>query len=263
MRTLAICLLAAACGSKAPPTNLEGTPPSGGAGMLHVQVRCQYPNGVAALLTQAEIAEADPKHLIEGIAIGVNDEDDKTKNEKLCSPTGVSFDVKPGTYTLVVGQNADGGGDFHGIKPMIVKSSTTLDVQEKDLVVTEPCISCPYLAVWDGRAFAPRGQVLRDIRSLAAEREERTPVELVVVGKTIRLQLSEQEDEVSHVDALLLDVGGRLLSPDLGALAVVDRSYGELHRGDSVELVYHVDLPDGPVSATVVATGYYVPLSPR
>jgi hypothetical protein len=226
-----------------------------------VHVRCHFEKGVAALVSEDEFRKAD-EYLMEELVSG----DSGEQRTKACGPDGVSFDVPAGRYELMVGQTdtyTDKRGYAHnGFKRALdVAGPIELDLHEAELTDTFPCISCPYLYVWDGTGYVPRGQVLRDIRSPAAEREERTPIQAIVVGKAIRLRLAEEEDEVSHVNALLLEVGGKLVAPDVSALATADKSYGELHTGESVELRYAVDLPDGPVPVTVVATGYYVPLA--
>ncbi|HEX7604392.1 MAG TPA: hypothetical protein VF316_22390, partial [Polyangiaceae bacterium] len=91
-----------------------------------------------------------------------------------------------------------------------------------------------------------------------------------VVDGRVRLRLLEREDEVSHVDELVLELRAadgstvRLLPRHGGgrsALAARDGVTVELARGTEVYVDY--DVPAGTpdfVDLGVVATGYYDPL---
>jgi hypothetical protein len=263
MRHVLVVAVLAACGSHTSQATLENQPrpisptPSSAP---RVHVRCHFEDGYAVLVAQADWR--DDEFLMEEL-IG---DDPEHKKAKVCGTQGVTLTAPAGHYHLLVGETntfeRKGEYDHNGFAREIdLSGPLEFDLYEKDLTTTFPCISCPHLAAWDGTGFAPRGEVLRDVRGPALERTERTPIEARVEGKAIRLRLSEEEDEISHVDALLVEVGGKLVAPDVGDLGAVDRAYHELRTGDAVELRFPVDLPDGPVSIVVVATGYYVPLA--
>jgi hypothetical protein len=272
--SIALVLLVAACGShsaQSSSSSLENQPKPDqpqhvASSAPRVRVRCHFKNGVVALVPQADYISED--YFMEDLIGGYPDENGNPPKERTqaCGPEGVILPAPSGRYHLMVGETdtyeTHGEYGHNGFdREVDLSGPLEFDLYEKDLTKSFPCISCPHLAAWDGAAFAPRGEVLRDVRGPAMERSERTPIEARVEGRAIRLRLSEDEDEVSHVDALQIEVDGKLIAPDALDLAAADHAYRELHEGDAVELRFPVDLPDGPVSIVVVATGYYVPLA--
>lgn len=242
----------------------------------NVSVKCEFEGGWAAFLP--ETLYRQDEFLMQAL-IGLTEEPSfwgtlgeykelEPYSAKPCGTEGVTFPAQSGRYILLVGWTGsfDEYGDYKNngfMQTVEVAGDLSFTITREDLTLTFLCISCPHIYVWTGTDFEHRGEILRDVIGVAAERSERTPIGKVqVIGGEVRLRIAEQEEEVSHINAVLLEIEGRTFAPEQDLLREADAAYQVLHRGESIDLVYRVDLPDGPVEASVVATGYYIPLLP-
>jgi hypothetical protein len=175
-----------------------------------------------------------------------------------------------GDYFLLAGQSgtfsARGNYEKNGVRRKVtVRASVEVTLAPADLVHTWVCISCPWVVLSDGRGGDLEPFVVLAHRS--ARRRRGTDVHLVehvpVSGGTIRLRVVEVEREITHLDRLVLRVGGRDLAP-LGAgaaLAVDDGTEVTLPPRTEVGMTYAVPgVRDGFVDVEVAATGWYDPL---
>ncbi|MGC9395166.1 MAG: hypothetical protein ACP5J4_09940 [Anaerolineae bacterium] len=129
--------------------------------------------------------------------------------------------------------------------------------------------ACPWLYVYDGRAFERRTEILRNVRGNQNERIEVSAIGLVeVVDGAITLRIAEEKDELTFIDEFYILVDGAKVQAetDSGAAASVvakDGDYLTLAKGDSQEFRFR--LPDTfiakrRVAVSVVVSGFYVPL---
>jgi len=267
--------VAAACGPSSPPpsapSNTGGpTEPLAASGAL--TVTCSFADGWAAVVPKA-VFQPDQEYTMQAL-IGLNEEPDFWGNEpdfaalkpyaaQRCSE-GATFEAVGADHVLLIGKANTFNGEYgiNGVVRELPVGGGSVTITDQDLDMTWPCISCPRLYVWTGTAWELRGEVLIDVIGARAERTQRRDIGKVkVVGGQVRVKLAEEEDEVSYVDALVLEVGGVTASPAHAAMAAVDHTRTTLHKGDAIELTYAVALPDGEYPAVAVATGYYVPLA--
>jgi hypothetical protein len=276
-RLLLASPLVAACGpsSPAPATPalsnsggpMEATPAASG-----LTVTCGFADGWAAVVPRS-VFKPDEEYTMQAL-IGLTEEPDFWAGEADYAPLapyaarrcsdGVTFeDVGPDSV-LLIGKAGTFNGSYgiNGVIRELPAGGGSIEISDGDLNMTWPCISCPRVYAWNGTGWELRGEVLMDVIGAGAETTQRRPIGKVkVVGGQVRLKLAEEEDEVSHVDALLLEVGGMVAVPSSTELATIDGSRTLLQRGDEVELTYTVGLPDGEYEAVAAATGYYLPLA--
>jgi hypothetical protein len=237
-------------------------------------VKCEFGEGWAAVLPRA-VFKRDDDFTMQAL-IGLKEDPKFWKGipeyEHLwpyaargCSERPAMFDNIPVDAVLLVGKagtfGQNGGG--YGINGLIRDLTTggEIKVADKDLDISWPCISCPWLYAWNGRAWEKRVEVLVDVIGAGAEKTQRRAIGKVrVIGGEVRLRLAEEEDEISHVDALVLEIRGQRIAPSAGPLRAIDGTRAVMKRGDAIELRYAVALPDGEYEADVAATGYYLPL---
>ncbi|MBN2390013.1 MAG: hypothetical protein JXR84_04785 [Anaerolineae bacterium] len=128
--------------------------------------------------------------------------------------------------------------------------------------------ACPWLYVYNGRAFERRTEILRNVRGRQNERTEVTPIGPVdVVDGFVTLRIAEEKDELTFIDKFYILVDGVKVQAegDSGAAASVaakDGDYLTLAEGESQE--FHFRLPETfavrqRVAVSVVVSGYYVP----
>jgi hypothetical protein len=237
-----------------------------------VRVSCDFDDGWAALVPWKQVT--DDEYLMQTL-IGLVEDPDFYSDEyahlepykaQRCTSSGTTFDVPQGKYMLMVGRadTYDKNGEYrdNGYKrEVVIPGESSWTIRETDLVLNFPCISCPHLYVWDGAAWDHRGEILRDVVGPRQQRTERTKLTVPVRNGELRLRIAEEEDEVSHLDAIVVELDGKTLTAraDLGA---ADGTYALLRKGEAIELTYKVNLPDGDAVITLAATGYYVPLGP-
>lgn len=123
--------------------------------------------------------------------------------------------------------------------------------------------ACPFVDVAgaDGE-WARVGEVLRNVRY----DDETQALALPAASQSIRrVRLSEEKHEVTHLDAVHLEVNGIAIAPTScrgsapPAYCEVDGRPWVMHQGDTLELVFETDAPG---SADLVATGHYRPHVP-
>ncbi len=184
-----------------------------------------------------------------------------------CGATPVELPVVGGDYYLLIGQagtfSARGEYRDNGrVERISIDKPLARSISWRDLNMTWLCISCPYVYVWTGDRFEFRTEIIVDQIGVRAERPQvRSLGEVPVINGRVRLRISEEEDEISHVDALELLIAGHRVSSPLELLAEDDGTYLSMEKGDAHDLVFAVDLPDGLYSAEVMADGYYIPLA--
>ncbi len=128
--------------------------------------------------------------------------------------------------------------------------------------------ACPWLYVYDGNEYVRTTEVLRTaVADPPAPYRELTRLGRVpVVDGAVRLRLAEEKDEVTTLDAFTIVANGLHLAPDeQPTLASADDVTLELARDEQVDLAFTLPatLAARPsVQVSVIAVGYYLPLSP-
>ena len=257
-------------------------------GSLSVSVTCSFAKGWVSVLPVAKYPK-DDSFLMQAL-IGFTQDPRFWNAEaeyaplkpfaaRVCGSSPVSIRVPaPGDYYVVVGQegtfSVKGTYDKNGIRRKVTVGATgaSYAFSSADLIFTWVCISCPWVRFEDAAGNVTASfVVLANRRDRALAGTDRIAVQHVpVTDGRVRLRLLEREDEVSHVDELVLELrladGSALrLLPRRGkgrsALASRDGVTVELSRGTEVFVDY--DVPEGSpdfVDLAVVATGYYDPL---
>jgi hypothetical protein len=127
--------------------------------------------------------------------------------------------------------------------------------------------ACPWLYVYNGRAFERRTEILRNTRGMRNEQTEISYLGLVeIVDGSIILKVAEEKEETTFIDALSIAVDGTEVraeaAPHIAAkVAEEDHDYLIISSGESH--TFRFNLPDsfaGRKQATVsiVVSGYYV-----
>lgn len=269
---LALCLISG-CYTGSTPTPTPPTPPKPVAKSGTVTVHCRFTDGWVAALPRAMFDKKQEFTMQALIGFAEDPAFWGTVEEfqrlrpyaaKPCTDAAAVFENVGPDWILLVGKaNTFDQTNGYGINGAIrdIHGATEISLAAGDLNMSWPCISCPRLYAWTGTAWDLRGEVLIDVIGAGAETTQRRPIGKVRVAKgEVRLRLAEEEDEVSHVDALVLEIRGQRVAP-AGPLASRDGVRATLKRGDALELRYAVNLPDGDYDATVAATGYYIPLA--
>jgi hypothetical protein len=261
-----------------------GAETSTAASNSSVSVRCSFPDGWVAVIP-SDGYPTDDTFLMQAL-IGFSQEPDFWASQseyaalerfaaRRCNDSPQRFELPAGDAFVVIGQsgtfNRRGRYDRNGYRRRIRLSATApqaLTIRQTDLTLTWNCISCPFVSFIDAATgrFLPAIVVLAYRDSSARKGTDRVLVEKVPVrdGK-LRLRVAEAEQEVSHLDQLVLEVNGTLLLPVKGAqrsaLATVDGVGVEMQPGTQITADYEVPgVKDGTVDVVVVAHGYYDPL---
>lgn len=145
------------------------------------------------------------------------------------------------------------------------------DKDDKLIAQSVMAAACPFVYVQhpDGR-WQKQGEILRHLRkaSLAG-----TQTLALQVGDTtaacdgpVRVRLSEEKEETTHLDAVRLEVGGQMLVPDAckaadaPAFCAKDGRHHLLHQGDRLDLTFSLPTDVTDCSAAQLrASGYYEP----
>jgi hypothetical protein len=125
--------------------------------------------------------------------------------------------------------------------------------------------ACPYVDVEVGGRWVEAGEILRDLHrpGLEGPQELALPAESREDG-VLRVRLVEHKPEVTHLDALWLEVGERVLWPvgcPEGEVCGVDGQRRVLHQGEELEVTFEVG--EGDETPVLWAHGYYVPVPVR
>lgn len=258
--------------------HLEQPRPHGGA--IGVDVTCSFAHGWVALLPASEYPK-DDEFLMQAL-IGFAQEPTFWQGQadykafepyaaKQCgqTPTHLSA-AAAGDYYLLAGEEGTfslkGKYDKNGVRRKItVTSATNVSLAPGDLTFTWDCISCPWVVFRgdDGRdldAFV----VLANRRGSARRGSDTYLVRHVPVrGGLVSLRVVEIEREETHLDSLVLRVGGRRLVATAGALERDDGAEVELGPHTQITATYRVPraaASHGFVDVELEATGYYDPL---
>lgn len=123
--------------------------------------------------------------------------------------------------------------------------------------------ACPWVYTFNGYTFTRRSEILRNLKDQSLEAAERTDLGWVAVREgVVRLQIREEKAETTFLDALYLEVNGRIIKPEDSLLAEADGEYLVLRQGDVYEVrfdVLGIAAEQQPVKAALVSTGYYLP----
>ncbi len=254
-----------------------------GEAQADIAVACSFTNGWAAVLPVDQYPD-DDSFLMQAL-IGMTEDPDFWANEsdygplrpyaaKPCSQQAQHFRVPPGAYYVLAGEtgtyNRRGTYTRNGYKSRVQvsrSSPVSVSISRSDLTHTWECISCPFVAFldpWSGR-WLPAFVILAHRNAPTKRGTDHYAIENVPVRDgRLRLRIVEAEREVSRIDQLVVEVGGHRQLPRQGgvrsALAAVDGTDVELHRGRQVEVDYDVPgVVNGTVSVRVVAHGHYEP----
>jgi hypothetical protein len=147
------------------------------------------------------------------------------------------------------------------------------DVISKRMRNPDECAACPRAYVLEAAGFAYKGEILRDLdrpelageQRLAFTRAQRFRSD---ADGRVTIELREEEPEISHIDAVALELDGRRISPvgcerssptAVEAICHADGHEQVLRRGDTLRLEFEVGDLDADSRVALVAVGYYVP----
>jgi hypothetical protein len=127
------------------------------------------------------------------------------------------------------------------------------------------CLSCPWLYLYEQGRFVRKIEVLKDAVGVDGARTTTFVVDPKAIDDSrIRLQIREEKDETTQLDAVLLTIDGVLcpscLSSPPSPLGAVDGKYLTLIKGELVELEF--TLPEALAVGARIAVethGYYEP----
>lgn len=249
-----------------------------------INVRCTFRDGWVSVLP-ADAYPNDDTFLMQAL-IGFAQDPDFWQGQseysalerfaaRRCADAGQKFDLASGDYFIVVGQSGTysrkGSYDRNGYRRRVRVAAgipQIITLRQADLTVTWSCISCPFVSFVDSSTgrYLPAIVVLAWRNSPSRRGTDKVLVERVPVrdGK-LRLRVAEAEQEVSHIDQLVLEVGGNVLLPLKGgersALAAIDGVGVDMAHGTEITVEYSVPgMKDGTVDVHVIAHGYYDPL---
>jgi hypothetical protein len=125
-------------------------------------------------------------------------------------------------------------------------------------------VACPFVDVLTADGWLTVGEILRNLNhpSLTTSQSLALPAS-AVRDEVLVVQLAERKPEVTHLDRIWVEVGGRVVLPsscrDGGAACRIDGQTDTLREGDLRRYVF--EGIDGP--PTLWAHGHYVPVAPR
>jgi len=134
-----------------------------------------------------------------------------------------------------------------------------IDIDDSGAVELILAVACPWVWVTDdGVTWQRRVEIIQNLNTRAKEGHQRVSLGRVrIIDGQVRLQVREEKSEISYLDAVALEVGGRVIAAELEDLGAADGAYRVLRLGDRLELRFEVE-ERGVVDAWVHATGYYV-----
>jgi hypothetical protein len=146
------------------------------------------------------------------------------------------------------------------------------EVVSKRVRNPDECAACPRAYVLEAAGFAYKGEILRDLdrpelageQQLAFTRPQRFRSD---ANGRVTIEIREEEPEISHIDAVALELDGRRILPvgceqssaPAHAICHADGREHVMHRGDTLELEFDVGDLDADSRVALVAVGYYVP----
>lgn len=248
-----------------------------------VTLRCSFRNGWVSVLPVSAYPQ-DDTFLMQAL-IGFTQEPDFWGSQseyarlqrfaaRRCSDSAQRFELPAGDYFVVAGESGTfsrrGSYDRNGYRRRIKLSGDVpeaITIRQSDLTLSWDCISCPFVSFIDehGR-FLPAVVVLAWRNDRSRKGTDRVLVRNVPVRDgRIRLRVAEAEQELSHLDQLVLEVAGQVLVPVRGghrsALAAVDGATVEMTQGTQINVEYLAPgMQQGTVDVELIAHGYYDPL---
>ncbi len=182
----------------------------------------------------------------------------------VAAPLGREEAGAPDDAILYAGMTGGGAStDYWKIKIASGENAIIVSLTDRD------GWACPWLYVYDGRAFERRTEILRNVRGRQNERTEVSSIgQVEVVDGFVVLRIAEEKRELTFIDEFYILVDGVKVQVegDSGAAVSViakDGDYLILAEGEFHEFRFR--LPEmftarrwGVVS--VVVSGYYVPL---
>jgi hypothetical protein len=134
----------------------------------------------------------------------------------------------------------------------------------------DECAACPRAYVLEAAGFAYKGEILRDLDRLELAGEQRLAFTRAQrfrrdASGRVTIELREEEPEISHIDAVALELDGRRILPvgcersSAHAICHADGHELVLRRGDALRLEFEVGDLDADSRVALIAVGYYVP----
>jgi hypothetical protein len=143
------------------------------------------------------------------------------------------------------------------------------EVVSKRVRNPDECAACPRAYVLEAAGFAYKGEILRDLDRAELAGEQRLAFTRAQRFRSnsdgrVTIELREEEPEISHIDAVALELDGRRILPvgceqRSSAICHVDGHEQVLRRGDTLRLEFEVGELDADSRVALVAVGYYVP----
>jgi hypothetical protein len=147
------------------------------------------------------------------------------------------------------------------------------DVISKRVRNPDECAACPRAYVLEAAGFAYKGEILRDLDHPELAGEQRLAFTRAQRFRSdadghVTIELREEEPEISHIDAVALELDGRRILPvgcerssptGMNAICHADGREQVLRRGDTLRLEFEVGDLDVESRVALVAVGYYVP----
>lgn len=122
-------------------------------------------------------------------------------------------------------------------------------------------VACPFVDVETDEGWVTVGEILRNLNrpALYGSQSLTLPASAVRDGQLV-VRLAERKAEVTHLDALWVEVAGRKLLPEgcQGLECAIDGRWLDLREGEERSWVFSI--PRGG-DVTLWAHGYYTPLS--
>jgi hypothetical protein len=189
---------------------------------------------------------------------------DRKESNRLTTPHRFEH-LRPGTYTLVVYNPSHARSDGIVLRDIAISAGTAKEYSFKeDDFVDWNCLSCPWVYVFDGKEYIRESEILKDVIGRGAQRTDLMPIPArSVLGGVVRLMLSEEKDEVTHIDRISLACGTEAYRPSLVAGNDGRRILSmplTLRKGDRVYLEFPVPDTIAPGDSLVFQVhGYYDP----
>jgi len=126
---------------------------------------------------------------------------------------------------------------------------------------------CPWVYVYDGSAYKRRLEIIRNLNSEMLEGTEKSRLGKVhVADGLILIQIREEEDEISYIDLINLEINGVIIKPDIdseaaGKIKDSDGDYLIMNKNDSYSFVFDVSAVEKHISESdinIIAKGYYI-----
>ncbi|MCP4104904.1 MAG: hypothetical protein GY749_05115 [Desulfobacteraceae bacterium] len=137
--------------------------------------------------------------------------------------------------------------------------------EEGDGCDDKPC--CPWIYVYNGSVYKRRLEIIRNLNSEILESTEKSRLGKVYVSDgLILIQIREEEDEISYIDLINLEIKGVIIKPEIDSEAAekikdIDGDYLIMNKNDSYSFAFDASAVEKHISESdinIIAKGYYI-----